>query len=471
MWHEIAPQLDDAILSLSKADQTIVTLRYFDDVPVAKIAERLGIAKDAAKQRVSRATRRLRDQLRRRGVVVSTATLTSLLALHASTASTTITAAVLTATALSPTAGTAGLTLAQGGLAMMTLTKLKLGAAVAATLTIGGTMIGGDVLADAGPTTAPAASTQPQASDPVPPTADEVAADFDANFLPPDGRVIERTLTMERQYLDLDTGETYADVDFDGGAQADVIQVAWDAVLARSDLTPGISTFDSVAVPVVASAWELPVAAIEVANLWRWNRETWHRLDAIGSLPRTFIFRTRSGSGGVLQITDVTPGDDDLLDSLQLRYRILTHGEGESVTDLLEAQREGMKRPTDEAELALEHRASKLRLLGQEIVQHHLDYGAFPSTLNDLDNASDPDYATFFGSFPDTLVYARPQPFDPAFPISGMQVMLLERLEPPDEAMPVVYVLLEDGSAHGIRDVDEFEKYLADLEERGIDLP
>lgn len=63
--------LDDAIACLSETDRQVILLRFYEDKTMAEVGIALGIAEDAAKQRVSRALKRLRLLLGRRGVAIA----------------------------------------------------------------------------------------------------------------------------------------------------------------------------------------------------------------------------------------------------------------------------------------------------------------------------------------------------------------------------------------------------------------
>ena len=142
-WREVRPILDDCLLRLNRQDQAAVSLRHLEGHGIAEVAEALSITPDAAKQRVSRATRRLRDLLERRGVTVPAATLAAVLAARAAVPAFKPDAAAL----LTATAGTGPHLIANGALTLMTLAKLK----VAAGLCAGGLAVTAAVVAVAQP--------------------------------------------------------------------------------------------------------------------------------------------------------------------------------------------------------------------------------------------------------------------------------------------------------------------------------
>ncbi|MBX3741937.1 MAG: sigma-70 family RNA polymerase sigma factor [Akkermansiaceae bacterium] len=66
-WQELRPVIDEAIASLPEKDRETVLLHFYHALSVPEIASRLGIATDAARKRLERATARLRAVLGRKG--------------------------------------------------------------------------------------------------------------------------------------------------------------------------------------------------------------------------------------------------------------------------------------------------------------------------------------------------------------------------------------------------------------------
>lgn len=83
---EVAPHLDAALASLSRANREAVLLRFFEGESMRAISVRLCISEDAAKQRVSRSMDQLRMFFDSRGVVVPVAVLPQILASQANLA-------------------------------------------------------------------------------------------------------------------------------------------------------------------------------------------------------------------------------------------------------------------------------------------------------------------------------------------------------------------------------------------------
>jgi hypothetical protein len=79
-WKELAPVLDEAIEELQGPDREAIVLRFFEQRDLRAIGDFLGISDDAAQKRVSRALEKLRHGLTQRGVSLSIAALSALLA-------------------------------------------------------------------------------------------------------------------------------------------------------------------------------------------------------------------------------------------------------------------------------------------------------------------------------------------------------------------------------------------------------
>lgn len=452
-WAEIAPLLDDAVLSLPAADRAAILLKFYENLPAPEIADWVAISPDAARQRVSRAVGKLRRKLSKRGVEVPAATLAGLLAAHATTAAPVHLAATCAALTTGGTATAAALSLCQGT-TMTTATILKLSAA--AGIAAVGT---GWALTRAG-ALAQQAATAPTAllpQDPVGPTAEEI----DAANLPPDGAVVERTLRRNGMaHLDLDTGRVFYADDFDVRDQAAVrvINSAVDVYNYTSDVSPGLGVVDLAAVPVVASVWQAhPPPTESIASLWRAaelaSNASGSTLDAVGSLPRTFLFRTDEGAGGILQI--IRLGDDGALD---LRYRILVRGEGRTIVS-----QTGPRHPTDPTgvDAAVEARLRAIRLVSTYAVHHKLDRDVWPEDFETIREFAEGEM--WPESLPPTLTYAAPEA-DPTAPRIGPTPILFESVALPpatrEQPEPFVVVGYDDASARVVRDADELARLL-----------
>jgi RNA polymerase sigma factor (sigma-70 family) len=81
-WKNVAPMLDEALGKLRETDRDAIILRFFQNEPLGKIGEKLGVSEEAAGKRVSRALDTLRGFFGRRGFSVTSGVLASSLARH-----------------------------------------------------------------------------------------------------------------------------------------------------------------------------------------------------------------------------------------------------------------------------------------------------------------------------------------------------------------------------------------------------
>ena len=141
-WTEIAPHLDAALASLNAEDRRAVTLRYFEQMSLNDVAKATGVTPAAARQRVHRATVRLRAFFVRKGVAVPLASIGPIIIGHgihsapAGLATTTAHAALASHAASSGAIGLAQkfLTTSKGKLLIMTISKTKIVVAAATVL-------------------------------------------------------------------------------------------------------------------------------------------------------------------------------------------------------------------------------------------------------------------------------------------------------------------------------------------------
>jgi RNA polymerase sigma factor (sigma-70 family) len=124
---QVAPVLDEAIMSLGTEDRTAIMLCFFERRDFRSIGQALGSSEDAARMRVTRALDKLHTLLTHRGVTLSAAALGTALATEAVTAAPAGLAGSVAATALASAAAGGATTLAV--LKSMTLAKVSLGAA------------------------------------------------------------------------------------------------------------------------------------------------------------------------------------------------------------------------------------------------------------------------------------------------------------------------------------------------------
>ena len=85
-WKNVAPLLDEALGKLRETDRNAIILRFFQNEPLGKVGESLGVSEEAAGKRVSRALDTLRGFFGRRGFSVTSAVLAASLANHSAKA-------------------------------------------------------------------------------------------------------------------------------------------------------------------------------------------------------------------------------------------------------------------------------------------------------------------------------------------------------------------------------------------------
>lgn len=137
-WDDMAPHLDAALASLSGNDRRAITLRYFEGQNLKQVADTMGISLDAAKQRVHRATLRMRAFFAARGVNVTAAGIGPAIAAHAvqlappHVAPAAVSAGLASKSAVSTTLGI------KEAAVLMASTKTKIIAGAAAIVLLGG---------------------------------------------------------------------------------------------------------------------------------------------------------------------------------------------------------------------------------------------------------------------------------------------------------------------------------------------
>jgi RNA polymerase sigma factor (sigma-70 family) len=119
-FERIAPLLDEAINQLGAHDRAAIVLRFFEHRDLRAVGEMLGSNEDAAQKRVSRAVEKLRCNFARRGIVASSAAITSVIAAQAVSAAPAGLASAVTTASLAGAVGSSSFGLA------LTLTKTML---------------------------------------------------------------------------------------------------------------------------------------------------------------------------------------------------------------------------------------------------------------------------------------------------------------------------------------------------------
>jgi len=137
-WAGIGPLLDDAMAALDETDRSVILLRYFDNKSLREVGESLNISDDAAQKRAARAVERLREFFSKRNVTVGASGLAVLLTANAVQAAPVgLAAAISGAAVLAGAAATATTITTTKVIAMTTLQKTIIGAALAAAVGTG----------------------------------------------------------------------------------------------------------------------------------------------------------------------------------------------------------------------------------------------------------------------------------------------------------------------------------------------
>lgn len=108
-WQQIAPLLDEALVTLTPKDRHAVLLRFFEKKSFGEIGEVLGGNENSARVRVVRAVEKLRRFFQHRGIAVSAVALTGVLLSNAVQAVPTMANFVATNSGLAPQASVARL--------------------------------------------------------------------------------------------------------------------------------------------------------------------------------------------------------------------------------------------------------------------------------------------------------------------------------------------------------------------------
>src|SRR5436190_3383707 len=137
-WTHIEPLLDDAMEALEETDRLAVLMRYFQKKPLREVGQALGVTDDAAQKRVSRAVERLREFFVSRGVTVGASGLVVILSTNAVQAAPVhLTFAISTTAAASVAVGSTLTVTAAKTIAMTTMQKSLIAAALAAAIGAG----------------------------------------------------------------------------------------------------------------------------------------------------------------------------------------------------------------------------------------------------------------------------------------------------------------------------------------------
>ena len=137
-WNQIEPLLDEAVAALDDTDRAAVLLRFFENKSLLEVGQQLGVSDDTAQKRVSRAVEKLREFFAKRGVTVGAGGLVVVISANAVQAAPVGLIATISATVFAGTAVTTSTVIAATKtIAMTTLQKIAVTAALTATIGVG----------------------------------------------------------------------------------------------------------------------------------------------------------------------------------------------------------------------------------------------------------------------------------------------------------------------------------------------
>jgi uncharacterized protein (TIGR03435 family) len=127
-WEQFSPTLDEAMAHLREQDRDAIVLRFFENKSLREVGASLGIADRAAQKRISRGVEKLRAFFTKRGILATSAIISSALAANSVHAAPGGMAQTISAVALvkGAAASTSTLTLVNGALKLMAWTKTKI---------------------------------------------------------------------------------------------------------------------------------------------------------------------------------------------------------------------------------------------------------------------------------------------------------------------------------------------------------
>lgn len=136
-WAQIAPLLDDAMAALDETDRTAILLRYFENKSLRDVGASLAISDDAAQKRVSRAVDSLRAFFTKEKLAVSAGAVVTLVSANAVQSAPVGLAANISAVLAGTAVKTSTFVATTKTIAVTTLQKSLITAAVAAVAGIG----------------------------------------------------------------------------------------------------------------------------------------------------------------------------------------------------------------------------------------------------------------------------------------------------------------------------------------------
>jgi RNA polymerase sigma factor (sigma-70 family) len=137
-WDAISPHLDAALASLNGKDREAITLRYFQNKSFKEVADAMGSTVEAARQRVHRATMRMRAFFSIHGAQVSLDAIGALIVAHAVQAAPPGLAGSATAAGAAAARTAGGALTGKGMVLLMALTKTKIAIGTAVVLLVCG---------------------------------------------------------------------------------------------------------------------------------------------------------------------------------------------------------------------------------------------------------------------------------------------------------------------------------------------
>ena len=319
-WKQIAPLLDTAMEKLSRKDHDALVLRFFEGRNFREVGAALGASENAAKMRVNRALEMLRKFFTKRGVSSTTAIIAGAISTHSVHAAPVALAKSVTALAIAKGAAASGSTLAliQGALKLMAWAQMKTAAAAGT-----GTLVAVVLVAwmFGGWKVIPHFSAT-------------------ARF----GPVHELFLDSSgaATFLDLDTGHSWpnyqgAPRDFEDWTAQNGVDIALPALVKAKNglnyyelngititqpgpavLKEGVSGFGLKFARYHNSTWNL-ISAAEILREWSGLKPRIEGPTNEFVLSGTYLFETREGGIGIMQINQYTAYPR----SMKIRYKLV----------------------------------------------------------------------------------------------------------------------------------------------------
>jgi RNA polymerase sigma factor (sigma-70 family) len=138
LWRGLSPLLDDAVANLGAGERDAIVLRFFQNRSMAEVGATLGASEDATRMRVNRALEKMRKFFARRGVTISSAAIAGAISANSTHAAPAGLAAIVSTNVFSGTTlTTAAVVAATKAMAMTTLQKAIITAALATTVGMG----------------------------------------------------------------------------------------------------------------------------------------------------------------------------------------------------------------------------------------------------------------------------------------------------------------------------------------------